>query len=383
MSLFGSLMAGAAQGAGAGIANVGQQNLQAQLAEMRAKNDYDRQVALDAIRGQREDARFDKQMAIQGQWRAEDVGLRREEFQERRADRKEAREERQADRVEQRQWRVEDRDLAFQDRREARSSAAADRAAARADNKEYRDAMIGLREKELGLRDGGLPPELMSQYKGFESELDDIRAQQKDLTKSGLTSPDVAMNPNMKAGVEAELKRLDGRANDLRMRQQRLLYDAGKISTKGVLEPVAGRFSSREEVDSFVNNGAKAYGERFRTEAMPILEELGVLKRVGEAKPAQAAPTAAAPGAPLMSRPVERPVDSRPGFRDIELSPRELEMQRDYDNAQARSRINRPLMAGPINVETADLESVRSALASGQLSGRQQAIARSRLRAEQ
>ena len=129
-----------------------------------------------------------------------------------------------------------------------------------------------------------------------------------------------------------------------------------------------------------MNNGAKTYGERFRTEAMPILEELGVLKRVGEAKPAQAAPSASAPDAPLMGRPVERPVDSRPGFKDIELSPRELEMQRDYDNR----RSPRPLMAGPsINVETADLESVREALASGRLSGRQQAIARSRLRAEQ
>ena len=380
MSLFGSLMAGAAQGAGAGIANVGQQNLQAQLAEMKAKNDYDRAVALDAIRGKREDARFDKQITIQQGWRDEDNARRTREFDTLRDEQTKERDARKAHQDEMMRYNVETRDLNIAEGAKNRAAQAAAAAAHRSDTKAYHEAMIGLREKELGMREGALPPEVAQQYKGIESELDDIRAQQRDLTKSGLTGPDVAMNPNMKSGVEAELKRLDGRANDLRMRQQRLLYDAGKISTKGVLEPVAGRFSSREEVDSFVNNGAKTYGERFRTEAMPILEELGVLKRVGEAKPAQAAPSASAPDAPLMGRPVERPVDSRPGFKDIELSPRELEMQRDYDNR----RSPRPLMAGPsINVETADLESVREALASGRLSGRQQAIARSRLRAEQ
>jgi hypothetical protein len=387
-NLFAGLLAGAVGGVGDAVVDVYKRrdtfDLQSQLEEQRAKADFDRQQRLEEMRGAREQVVLDKRLEAEGQWRGEDRAVRQEDLQERRADRVATREERKIERQEARDWRVEDRDFAMQDRREARGAAAADRAATRADAKDYRDAMVGLRREEMGLKGEKMPPQVQASMKSLDAEADDLRDREKEAQKA-LLGTDATSDVKLKERIDAELSGIKKAKAQVEVRRFATLAEHGYVKPEKYAEKAAKEgFGSLEEIDTFERDAARIspeFGDKVRSR----FEELDVRSKVpkpnlrkmegGGAGYGDAPKTSVSSLPGLLSGRRAESDAARPGFaNEVQLSPREQQMQREFDASKAPAP-TRPT----VNVETAPLEEVRAALQSGQLTGRQQAIARARL----
>jgi hypothetical protein len=282
-NLFAGLLAGAVGGVGDAVVDVYKRrdtfDLQSQLEEQRAKADFDRQQRLEEMRGAREQVVLDKRLEAEGQWRGEDRAVRQEDLQERRADRVATREERKTERQEARDQRVEDRDLAMQDRREARGSAAAERAAARADAKDYRDAMVGLRREEMGLKGEKMPPQVQASMKSLDAEADDLRDREKEAQKA-LLGTDATSDVKLKERIDAELSGIKKAKAQVEVRRFATLAEHGYVKPEKYAEKAAKEgFGSLEEIDTFERDAARIspeFGDKVRSR----FEELDVRSKV-------------------------------------------------------------------------------------------------------
>ena len=276
-----SMFAGAAVGGGAAMEDVyrrrDQSEIESKLAEQKARADQDRQIALQNLRQQ---GAVELQKDQQGYTSGENAIRRTYESGEKALDRTQQSEEKKLDRD------LTGRHYGIIESQNEASNARYDRQMT--ESERHNRSMEGIYSgRDAAKADGKspkMPDHVVMQLKDMESEQKSIDQEIRRIRGEAATKPEIAMNPEMKGGIEAQVKNLQSQRASIEMRKTRTYIDNGAIDPENVVSSQAAKFDSIDDVNKFIQDHQKIGGQAWANQIADALENAGVPQRVSNMK---------------------------------------------------------------------------------------------------
>ena len=284
-----SMFAGAAVGGGAAMEDVyrrrDQSEIESKLAEQKARADQDRQIALQNLRQQ---GAVELQKDQQGYTSGENAIRRTHESGEKAEDRK-----------------MTGRYYGIIESQNEASNARYDRQMT--ESERHNRSMEGIYSGRDAARADGksqkMPDHVVMQLKDMESEQKSIDQEIRRIRGEAATKPEIAMNPEMKGGIEAQVKNLQSQRASIEMRKTRMYIDNGAIDPDAVVSSQAAEAESLDDINKFVKDQQSIGGQAWAGQIADALERAGIPQRVQRnAGTADSRAVQPASGTPLRSQ---------------------------------------------------------------------------------